>query len=747
MQSDRTAVFLINLVQDVNILRPLVFMAARDFGFHPMLLVSAKFTGRDLFGIWQHELEQIAAETGAVLNFFSSDWEANNLLENRQGLIFAASESHLPNHVTTHSVFRHAPQTLLRVTLQHGFECVGFRHSADHVRAHGSTASFGADIVCAWQDAENLISMSASQRSKLLVTGPTAVLQMPSGEVQRKEGAPGIVCENLHSVRLNGAGDFKAEFVDTFDEFARSLEQDRREVVLRPHPGGQYVLKNKVPLPSNARINNAPMYRVDLREFSYGISAPSSVLIDMLLAGIPTAVWRDAAGAMDADTYASLMTVSSARDWLEFSRDALAHPDDFLDRQRRFLDDQAMPLDPEDVFSRFAELFRSARRVQLRHPGFAAERERVLFVANANVPTLQLSFQKPLTPLVAKGAVSTDLLTEQELRERPGILETEAGQAAWVSDRLDAFDPSVVVFCRYSGPASRAIVNWARNNAVPVIYHIDDDLLAIPPDVGTRKYELHNAPERLTTVRFLLSSADLVYASTEKLRQRLLEYSPALKVIAGDIYCSGAVLRRPEVRSGCRVGYMASADHAHNLQMVLPAVERLLELNPNVEFEFFGSIPVPPTLERFGRRVATAPPVANYARFLEEFAARKWDIGICPLVPIDFNLMKANTKWVEYTSCGSAVVASRGTVYDECCAGGCGILASTEDEWFEALHLLSSIPDDRIAMVRRAQQKLERDYHIGRLRNQVIDVISRSRETMGLQPHEVQQENPVCLTA
>jgi glycosyltransferase involved in cell wall biosynthesis len=746
MQPNRTAVFLINLVQDVNIVRPLVYMATRDFGLTALFLVSTKFTGRDLFGIWQRELEQICAETGATLRFFGSDWEATGALEG-EGLIFAASESHLPNHVTTHSVFRHAPQPFLRVTLQHGFECVGFRHSADHVRAHGPTASFGADVICAWQEPEHLVSMSRSQRGKLLVTGPTAVLQLPAGKISRGANAPGIVCENLHSVRLNGAGDFKTEFVDAFDKFCRMLDDDKRKVVLRPHPGGQYVLKNKVQLPPNARINNAPMYRVDLREFSYGISAPSSVLVDMLLAGIPTAVWRDAAGDMDANNYAGLTTVSSPRDWLEFSKQALADPESFLDRQQRFLDRQQMPLDPKDVFFRYAQLFQATRRMEARPAVFAAERERILFVANARVPTLQLSFEKPLEPLVARGEITTELLTEQELREQPGTPADEGAEAPWIERRLNAFDPSVLIFCRYSGPGSAAMIDWARRNKVPVIYHIDDDLLAIPPDIGQRKFELHNAPERISTVRFLLKSADLIYASTEKLRQRLLDDFPAQRIVAGRIYCSGSVLRRPSAARACKIGYMASADHAHNLNMVLAAVERVLEHNADAEFELFGSIPAPAALERFGDRVTTAPPVTNYAEFLQEFASRQWDVGICPLVPIDFNLMKANTKWVEYTSCGAAVVASRGTVYDECCADGCGILASTEGEWFEALDLLVKDDDVRQAMVRSAQAKVERDYHIGRLRDQVLDVIRRSREASGSQPHELQQENPVCQTA
>ena len=733
----RAAVFLINLVQDVNILRPLVFMATRDFGLDALLLVSARFSGRDLFDIWHSELQDICEQTGARLEYFSDDWEAHRFLDG-EGLIFAASESHLPNHVTTHSVFLHAPASYLKVTLQHGFECVGFRHSADHVRAHGQTASFGADIVCSWFGLDELTSMTASQRSKVFVTGPTAVLQMPSGVAARGDKAPGLVCENLHSVRLNGTRNLKSEFVETFADFCRLLKS--KEVVLRPHPGGQYVLKNDVRIPKNVRLNNAPMYRLDMRRFAYGISAPSSVLIDMLLARIPTAVWRDRNGGMDTDNYAGLTVVSTAEDWVEFANEAERDPQPFLRLQDDFLLSTGMPLAPEDVFRRYGELFRTAQRMEVRPTGFVAEKERILFFANAAVPTLQLSFQKPLAPFVGRGEFSTELLTEQDIRELGG----DISEAEGVRRFLDRYDPSMIVFCRYSGPGSPSIVDWAQQEKVPVIYHIDDDLLAVPPDIGERKFAMHNSAERTEAVRSLLTSADLVYASTERLRARLLEYYPSLRVVAGRVYCSGSVLRGPSGGRSCKIGYMASADHAHNLEMVLPAIERLMDSNPEVLFELFGSIPVPPALQRFGERISTAPPVSDYGQFLTQFASREWDVGICPLVPIEFNLMKANTKWVEYTSAGAAVVASRNTVYDDCCAGGCGILAEGVDEWFEALDLLVRDDGFRQKMVRKAQDRLQRDYSLSRLREQVFGVFGRGREAVENNNQEVREALVTC---
>jgi hypothetical protein len=725
----RSAVFLINLVQDVNVLRPLLFMSARDFRFETTMLVSTKFIARDLQGVWLNELEQLRSETGAKIEFFDSDWEAHRHLNGR-GLIFAASESHLPNHATTHNVFRHAPPGYLRVTLQHGFECVGFRHSAEHVRAHGQTVSFAADVVCAWSNADQLTSLAPSQRNKLLVTGPTSVLQMPTGHFDRTSGAPGLVCENLHSVRFQDSTHTRDQFLETFSEFANLIAKQKRRVSLRPHVGGQYSLKGMLALPSNVDVENAPLYRLDLRRFAYGISPPSSVLIDMLLAGIPTAVWRDTNDCIDVGNFEGLTVISSPAEWVQFARQAEEDPERFLNRQRRFLERQQMPLEPKDVFRRFAGLFQAAERMEVRAPGSVAERERILFVASGHLPTLQLSFEKPLAPLVARGEIATRLLTEQQIRRQTGISEDSPRARAWIEEQLDSYNPSAIVFCRYSGPAYETILGWAKREQVPAIYHIDDDLLAIPRDIGERKFAYHNAPERLSAVTELLKSADLVYASGERLKSRLVSRFPDLHVVAGDIYCASTILRRPNQNAFCKIGYMASADHAHNLEMIMPAIEQLLDCNPGVCFELFGSISLPEGLKRFGNRTTTMPAIADYDDFLHHLAEQEWDVGICPLSPIEFNLVKANTKWVEYTATGAAVVASRGTVYDECCANGCGLLAASVDDWFSALDFLVNDVEERLAIVQRAQAKLGQQYNISTLREQVLRVMALGHEAV-----------------
>jgi glycosyltransferase involved in cell wall biosynthesis len=724
----QTVVFIFNLLQDVNVIRPLAYIAARDMGMPVLFLFSHRFCQRDDSGIWRQELEEMKVELGGSLALFHDSFEALGYLEGKAGFLVAGSESNLPAHDVVHNLLNVAPPSFVRITLQHGFECVGFRQSRDQNMAHGQDITSAADILCGWFPLERMSTMAASQRSKLYISGPPMALQTKRSSAGSGD-AGGFVCENLHSPRFHTAGDFKMDFLQTFNAFCIEQGRQAQNVTLRPHPGGRYVLKNDVPLPDNVTLNTDPIYKVDLSRFSYGISAPSSVLIDMMLAGIPVAVWNDGNEVMDVGNYEGLTVIRSLQDWLDFSQAASIYPDSFLDKQARFLAAQQMPIEPRDVHRRFVEMFRStmgqktASGTKLRQS--STMNRRVMFISNGYIPTLQLSFVKPLAD---EAGIQTDFLLEKHMSKQFGKNIRTKATREWVLERLEKFSPDLLVFCRYSGPHVEAMTEWANKYGVPILFHIDDDLLDIPRDIGVDKYLYHNHPERLSAVRHLLDYSDLVYASTKRLKNRLLDLGVNAPVAAGKIYASGDMKAPAVLRPVRKIGYMASADHAHNLEMILPAVIAFLQRNPNVIFELFGSISVPEALQEFGEQIQTAPPVKDYENFLMEFAARKWDIGLCPLTPISFNLMKANTKWVEYTSVGTAVIASRGTVYDECCADDCGILASTTGEWLTAMEYLVQNPQARFEQVTRAQKKLVEEYSIETLRTQVLDMFTQATQ-------------------
>jgi hypothetical protein len=349
--------FLLNLLQDVNILRPLVFLAAKDLLKSVEILVTSKFVERDKSGLWRSEIQEISHATDARVTVTNQLEDALLLLEGKSGALIAASESNLSAHKQVHQIFKHASRNFRRITIQHGFESVGLLQSREHDRAHGKNVSFAADVLCVWSPPAFLTALKLQRHQDVLVTGPAAVLQLPQhdGTTSRPYGR-GIVCENLHSVRLNAKKGVKSDFITVFSEFSHYLQLTGRKVTLRPHPAGQYTLKNRVVLPDNVRINNNPIYKVDLSRYDFGISAPSSILIDMLLSRLPTAVWVDGKDNVDASNYEGLQVISTVADWIEFSNASTDDPERLLDVQQAFLNRTMMPTAPEEVHARFAAL-------------------------------------------------------------------------------------------------------------------------------------------------------------------------------------------------------------------------------------------------------------------------------------------------------------------------------------------------------------------------------------------------------
>ena len=164
----RKVYFLLNLLQDVNILRPLIILSSKIEKSNPTIILSKAFIARDTTKIWQNEVSEIVLNTRSLVLQVEDEFDALSLFEGNGGIVFAASESNLSPHKFTHNIFRMLNSDYLTVTLQHGFECVGFSQSVQHNLSYGSNVYWAADVVCAWTDIENLTSLSAHQSQKIL---------------------------------------------------------------------------------------------------------------------------------------------------------------------------------------------------------------------------------------------------------------------------------------------------------------------------------------------------------------------------------------------------------------------------------------------------------------------------------------------------------------------------------------------------------------------------------------------------
>lgn len=344
--------------------------------------------------------------------------------------------------------------------------------------------------------------------------------------------------------------------------------------------------------------------------------------------------------------------------------------------------------------------------------GSKAAAKRWLLVANGYIPTLQMWFVDSLKQHYQGGQLFSEILTEQHLEERFGNDLNRAKVGAYVQNVIRELQPEAIIFCRYSGPHVETMLSAASKAGARTIFHVDDDLLNVPLELGETKYAFHNQPARLESVRLLLRKTDLVLSSTRALAARLASYGLRGSIHTAKLSCWGEVLAFPVVQSRGRIkiGYMG-IDHGQDLRVALDGLIGVLDRYPNVDFELFGKIPKFQELDRFGPRVIAHPPIlSDYEAFLEGFAALRWTIGICPLTDNPFNKLKSINKWVEYTAVGAAVVATGEGIYDDCCAHGRGVLVNSPSEWEAALSRMVEYPDERIEMVRRAQHTVTESY-------------------------------------
>ena len=353
-------------------------------------------------------------------------------------------------------------------------------------------------------------------------------------------------------------------------------------------------------------------------------------------------------------------------------------------------------------------------------PPTPSGRLHVLVVSDGNSPsaTQRISFGQPFGDAGDDPAV--------RIRFEPHHEDVADIEAAFGRQR-----PDLLVLSRYTSPRGIDWIGLARDAAIPVIYHLDDDLLAVPESLGAAKFKAYNRPERVQALRDNIEASDLFYVSTGELKKRYEEHGVRAPMVAGEVYCSvapGDIGALVAPATGPVIGYMGTGGHSADLAMILPAVCAVMDQVPSLNFEVFGTIKMPSELERFGSRVRHVPPVADYADFIPYLRSLGWWVGLAPLEDNVFNRCKADTKWVEYSLAGMAIVASDIVVYRRACEDRAGLLASGAAEWRQAILDLLLSPALRASTISAAQHKLRARYTHDQLRRQVLDVFSQALE-------------------
>jgi glycosyltransferase involved in cell wall biosynthesis len=240
-------------------------------------------------------------------------------------------------------------------------------------------------------------------------------------------------------------------------------------------------------------------------------------------------------------------------------------------------------------------------------------------------------------------------------------------------------------------------------------------------DAVFHRYDMH--PSRLVRrllghkIDHVMRRAALVVVGNQYLAERAnqagaqrVEYLPSV------VDVSRYTQRKDSAPSSFRIGWIGSPVTAPYLGQVTEALE-LLSREAKIQLILIGSGDAAP----FAKIPTTVLP---WDEKLEQSIGEMFDVGIMPLVDGPFERGKCGYKLVQYMAGGLPVVASPIGVNEQMIEPGFnGYLASSPEEWIQALRIL--VHDHTLAseMGKAGRQRAEQKYNLQRTAPKLLDLL------------------------
>jgi len=232
---------------------------------------------------------------------------------------------------------------------------------------------------------------------------------------------------------------------------------------------------------------------------------------------------------------------------------------------------------------------------------------------------------------------------------------------------------------------------------IPFILDFDDAIFVLHSTRANRWFSWLKFPGK---TRALCQMSSHVTVGNAYLKDWAQTHNPNVTIIPSSVDLGLFPIRSREASPEVIVGWTGSHTSQTYLEDVAPMLRRFLAGNPGARLRVHSD--KPPSLPGVAHEWRAWSPDTE----AEEISA--FDVGIMPMPHDPWSLGKCSMKALLYMAAGStAVCAAVGHNLEVIQSGENGLLASTEDEWVEALSLLVRDPALRLRLGQRGRSTVE----------------------------------------
>lgn len=251
-----------------------------------------------------------------------------------------------------------------------------------------------------------------------------------------------------------------------------------------------------------------------------------------------------------------------------------------------------------------------------------------------------------------------------------------------------------------------------RKSGAKIIFDFDDAIWLPSTSEGNKALAWLKKPDK---IKDILPLAHMVFAGNKYLAGFASAYAGNIKIVPSTIdmdYYTAPHITKSDGK--VVIGWSGSKTTIEHFETLVPVLKRIKQLHGDaVEFKVLGE-PDYYNAELNLEGIAWTP-----ENEVPEIAA--FDIGVMPLPDNEWTKGKCGMKGLQYMALGVAtIMADVGTNKDIVTDGQNGLLAYTDDEWFEKLNLLINSPPLRQKLGEEGKKTIENYYSCQALKVQYV---------------------------